>query len=394
MITPDNIQRDNTRQEWLSEVRRDFHAHPELSFEETRTTERICTLLTDMGLQADRLPESPGATALIKGEGHGPCLGLRADIDALPIRESNEVPYKSKQANMMHACGHDANIAIMLGVARTLAQNKNDQYFNGSVKFIFQPAEERSHGARTTISQGVLENPRVDRILAGHMAPDLDVGTIGIFKNKGYAAADLFFLTITGRGGHGGRPHETRDPLTAGAYFVTTLQTLVARNMDPVDPAVVSLGKFHSGDVGNVIPETAVLEGTIRTHTTSARNLIIKRLSELARGIETLFEVKCRLDIETETPCCTNDEQVSSFLYDIGSDLLGKDRVQWLPPTMGSEDFAFFTRERPGAIVRFGCRNTARNIVAPLHSPYFDIDESVLDIGVQLFHRALTAYLA
>ena len=379
---------------WLSDVRRDFHAHPELSFEETRTTDRICTLLADMGIEPRRLPESPGATALVRGRTPGPCLGLRADIDALPVRESNEVPYKSKAAGKMHACGHDANTAIMLGVARALARDTAGRDLKGSVKFIFQPAEERFHGARAAISQGVLESPRVDRILAGHMAPDLDVGTIGIFKNKGYAAADLFSLSVKGRGGHGGRPHETRDPLTAGAYFVTSLQTLVARNMNPVDPAVVSLGKFHSGDVGNVIPETAVLEGTIRTHSASARNLIIKRLSELATGVETLFDVNCRLDIEPETPCCTNDEQVSSFLYDIGSGLLGEKNVKWLPPTMGSEDFAFFTNERPGAIVRLGCRNKSRSITAPLHSPYFDIDETVLDVGVRLFYRALKAYLA
>ncbi|MCK5915442.1 MAG: amidohydrolase, partial [Deltaproteobacteria bacterium] len=233
----------------------------------------------------------------------------------------------------------------------------------------------------------------VDLVFAGHMEPDLEVGTIGIFKGTGYAAADLFFVTITGQGGHGGRPHKTRDPLTAGAYFVTALQTLVARNMNPMDPAVVSLGKFHSGAVGNIIPESAVLEGTIRTHSTAARNLIIKRLTELTKGLETLFDVKCQLDIEAETPCCNNDEQLSLFLYDIGSDLLGKNRVKWLQPTMGSEDFAFFTKERPSAIVRLGCCNTAKGITAPLHSPYFDIDEAVLDIGVQFFLKALTTYL-
>jgi len=387
------IKLDSQRLKGLSALRRQIHAHPELSFEEKETTNLVCHTLNGAGIKTQRLPGSPGAVALVQGRSPGPCLGLRADMDALPIQEENNVAYASVYPKKMHACGHDANTTIMLGVAQTLVKTNPGHDFKGSAKFIFQPAEEREYGAKSLIEQGVLENPRVDRVIAGHMAPDLDTGTIGIFEEKGYAAADLFSMTIEGRGGHGGRPHETRDALSAGAYFITALQTLVSRNMDPVDPAVISVGKFRSGDVGNVIPETAVMEGTIRTHSLPARDMIIRRLNELSAGIETGFDVRCRIEIFPETPGCTNDPQVSRFLYDIAADLLGKDRVRWLPPTMGAEDFAYFTRERPGAIVRLGCRNKARGITAPLHSPYFDIDEEVLDIGVQFFYRALSKYL-
>jgi len=377
--------------DWLSTIRRDFHSHPELSFQETRTTARILEILGELNIPAQGFAQTPGAVGLVRGSDTGPCLGLRADIDALPVNERNDVPYRSKTPGVMHACGHDAHAAIMLGVARCLSRETPD--FKGNVKFIFQPAEEREFGAKTLIEQGVLENPHVDRILAGHMGPGLDVGQIGIFKTRGYAAADYFQMTIEGRGGHGGRPHQTRDPLVAGAYFVTGLQTIVSRSLNPVDSGVVSVGQFAAGQTRNVIPQTARLEGTIRTHSDASRDLIFKRLNELARGTELSFGVQCNLDIIPDTPGCNNDETVSTFLYEIAADLLGKDKVTWLEPTMGAEDFAFFTQARPSAIARIGCRNIDAGIASPLHSPYFDIDERALDIGVEFFYRAVKAYL-
>ncbi len=379
--------------DWLSAVRRDFHSHPELSFQETRTTARILEILGELDIPAQGFGEIPGAVGLLKGSGRGPCLALRADIDALPVTERNDVPYRSQTPGVMHACGHDAHTAIMLGVAKCLSDEMAVPDFNGTVKLIFQPAEEREFGAKTLIEQGVLENPRVDRILAGHMGPGLDVGQIGIFKTRGYAAADYFHITIEGRGGHGGRPHQTRDPLVAGAHLVTALQTIVSRNLNPVDSGVVSVGRFDAGKTRNVIPQTARLEGTIRTHSETSRDVILKRLDELVKGTELSFGVHCRLEIIPDTPGCNNDETVSTFLYDIAADLLGKDNVSWLTPTMGAEDFAFFTQARPGAIARIGCRNKETGITFPLHSPYFDIDERALDIGVQFFYRATKAYL-
>ena len=378
---------------WLSTIRRDFHSHPELSFQETRTTDRILEILGELNIPAQGFDSSPGAVGLVRGSDAGPCLGLRADIDALPVTERNDVPYRSKTPGVMHACGHDAHTAIMLGVAKRLSRDMAAPDFKGSVKLIFQPAEEREFGAKTLIDQGVLENPHVDRILAGHMGPGLDVGQIGIFKTRGYAAADYFQITIEGRGGHGGRPHQTRDPLVVGAYLVTAIQTIVSRNLNPVDSGVVSVGQFSAGQTRNVIPQTARLEGTIRTHSDASRDLIHKRLNDLVRGIELSFGVRGSLDIIPDTPGCNNDETVSTFLYEIAADFLGEENVSWLTPTMGAEDFAFFTRARPGAIARIGCRNQDAGINYPLHSPYFDIDEKALDIGVEFFYRAVKAYL-
>lgn len=380
--------------DWISGVRRDFHMHPELSNQEYRTTQQICSILKELDIQVQTLPKSPGAVALIQGSSPGPTLALRADIDALPIQELNCASYRSCIGNKMHACGHDAHTAIMLGVARTIMEKNLFHKLKGNVKFLFQPAEEKIDGAHKMIKQGVLENPKVDRVIAGHMAPDLDIGTIGIFKRYGYAAAEQFELTITGKGGHAGRPHETIDPISCGAYFVTAIHTIVARNIDPIESAVVSVGKFQSGDVGNVIPESTYIEGTIRTHSERIREIVFNRLNDIVKGMQTLFNVRCNLKIIHETPSCNCDKSVNEFMYQSAQSIVGKENVKWLPPTMGSEDFAYFTKERPSSIIRLGCRNKEKKIISPLHSPYFDIDETVLEIGVKIFCEAIFSYLS
>ena len=316
--------------EWLSGIRRDFHMHPELSNQEYRTTEKICSILSEFGIQYQTLPGSTGAVALIKGRIPGPTIGLRADIDALPIKELNSVPYRSCVDNMMHACGHDANTAIMLGVARTIVEKKLFEDLKGNIKFLFQPAEEKINGAEKMIDQGVLENPEVDRVIAGHMAPDLKVGSVGVFKRYGYAAADRFKLTISGKGGHAGRPHETIDPIVCGAHFITTIQTIVSWNVNPIESAVISVGKFQAGDVGNVIPETAFLEGTVRTHSDHIRDMIFVRLNMIIEGMEKQFNVKCKFENIFETPSCNCDRQVSEFMFRNASKVLGNKNVRWI----------------------------------------------------------------
>lgn len=379
---------------WLSGVRRDFHMHPELSNQEFRTTEKIFSILKELGIQFQTLHESTGAVALIKGGLPGPTIGLRADIDALPIKELNSVPYCSCVDNMMHACGHDANTAIMLGVAKIISEKKIYKNLKGNIKFLFQPAEEKINGADRMIAQGVLENPEVDRVIAGHMAPDLDVGTIGVFKRYGYAAADRFKLTISGKGGHAGRPHETIDPIVCGAHFMTAIQTIVSRNVNPIESAVISVGKFQAGSVGNVIPEKAFLEGTVRTHSDHIRDMVLDRLNIIIEGIQKQFNVRCDFEMVFETPSCNCDREVNDFMFQNASKVLGSENVKWIPPTMGSEDFAFFTKKKPSSIIRLGCRNREKNIISPLHSPYFDIDEKVLDNGVKVFCQAVISYLS
>jgi amidohydrolase len=234
----------------------------------------------------------------------------------------------------------------------------------------------------------------VDRVIAGHMAPDLPVGTVGVFRGLGYASADRFELNITGQGTHGARPEEGNDPIVAGAHFVTTIQSIVARNIKPTDAAVVTVGKFTSGDISNVIPETAHLEGSIRALSAGVRQKVIDRLHEIAAGLGQTFNVDSQLIIHEGVPPLENDIEVAEFLYQISQEVLGKENVSYMSPIMGSEDFSYFTLERPSAIMRLGCSNSQKGLARSLHSPYFDIDEQVLEVGVAIFTEAVARFLA
>ena len=222
---------DSELHDYVVGLRRKIHKHPETALEEIQTTETIAKALKEAGVETDTIPNLTGAVGLLKGAGDGPTIGLRADIDALPVREMNSVPYKSRIDGVMHACGHDANTAVMLGVARKIVETGFQKRMKGNVKFLFQPAEERLMGAEKMIGKGVLENPVVDRVIAGHMAPDLPVGKVGIFRNIAYASSDSFRLVIHGKGGHGARPEECVDPIHAGAFFITQIQSIVSRNI-------------------------------------------------------------------------------------------------------------------------------------------------------------------
>jgi amidohydrolase len=318
---------------------------------------------------------------------------LRADIDALPVQELNDVDYRSKVPGVMHACGHDANTTIMLGVARKIMTSGMASSMKGNAKFFFQPAEERGAGAKAMIARNVLENPHVDRIFAGHMAPLLPVGKVGVFRGVGYASADRFVLTITGKGAHSAYPEEGCDPVVAGSHFVTGIQSIVSRNVKSTDAAVVTVGVFKAGDASNVIPETARLEGSIRTLDTGARNLVFQRLKSMAKALEPMFGVKCDFQLQEGVPVLTNDIDAADALYAASARVLGPDNVSYLSPIMASEDFSYFTQERSGAIMRLGCSNEARNLSSPLHSPYFDIDEKVLEIGAEIFFEAVCTAL-
>ena len=375
--------------QWVTQVRRDLHAHPELAFQEQRTTSRLLEILSGLGWEANPVPGVTGAIGLLNGRGDGQVVALRADIDALPIVELNEAAYRSRNHGVMHACGHDANTAIMLGVARKIVDTGLMTRVKGSVKLIFQPAEERGAGAKALIAAGVLENPRVDVIFAGHMSPDLEVGRVGVFKHLGYASADRFVLEIQGRGGHGARPEECIDPVVAGAHFVTQAQTIVSRGIRPTEAAVVTIGQFSAGEAANVIPETANLQGSIRTFTPAVRQTVIRRLEELALALQPAFGVTCRFELHPGVPVLRNHTKTAARLLSAARTVLGRQGAVYLPPIMASEDFAFFTEARPGAIMRLGCSNPAKGLVHMLHSPRFDIDEAVLGIGVDIFYEAV-----
>lgn len=385
---------DPQLQDWLSDTRRYFHRHPEISHQEKRTTQKIIEILKDLNIDTRPLEDMTGAIGLIEGKSKGLTIALRADIDALPIQELGDVEYASQNTGVMHACGHDANTAIMLGVAKTLMESGRHKDLKGNVKFLFQPAEERGAGAKAMIERGALENPRVDRIIAGHMSPDLPVGKVGIFRGLGYASADRFNLVITGKGAHGARPEEGNDPIVAGAQFVSGIQSIVARNIKPTEAAVITVGKFNSGAAENVIPESAHLAGSIRALSPDIRLKVHQRLAEFAAGLEKSFRVRCELNILEGVPTLENDIEVADFLFEVSQSVLGSEHVQYLPPIMGSEDFSYFTLERPSAIMRLGCSNPEKGFTARLHSPHFDIDEQVLGVGTAIFSTAVLQYLS
>ena len=387
------ISNDTKFFKWLVNVRRDFHMYPETAFEETRTSDKISDILESLGIQTCRFEDMTGVVGLIKNRSEGPTIAIRADIDALPIQELNEVPYKSKIDDCMHACGHEAMTTIVLGTAKNLVETGQAEHLRGNVKFIFQPAEERGLGAKEMIARGVLDDPRVDRIIAGHMSPDIPTGQVGHFKDLGYASADRFSLNIIGKGSHGARPEDSIDPVVAGAHFITQIQSIVARNIKPVEPAVISVGKLISGDVSNVIPESAFIEGSIRAFSKGTRQQIFTRLHQMASGLEQGFRVRCELKIDEGPPCLHNDPGVAAFLYQVSQSVLKPENVSYLSPIMGSEDFAYFTQACPGAIMRFGCGSEGQSPSYPLHSPYFDIDEQVMGIGVEIFTRAVLSFL-
>lgn len=377
----------------LSQIRRDFHSHPELSLEEYRTTEKIKEILTGLGIKILPLELETGAVGLVEGAGPGKTLGIRGDIDALPMQEQNQVPYRSKTEGVMHSCGHDCHNTVLLGLAHKLAETNLAEQMKGNVKLIFQPAEEVVAGARKMIKAGVMDNPRIDRIISCHVWTQLNVGQVGLHKSVSHAAADTFKLKIIGKGCHGAAPQYSIDPIVAGAHFISAVQTLVSRNTGPTDTAVVTVGTFQAGTAPNIIPELALLQGTVRTFKDEVRRMIINRMGQLAASLETGFGVKAEFEFIEGVPICRSDRQVADSLYEAAARVVGEKNVFWLEPQTGGEDFAYFTNLVPGSMVRLGCCNPDKGIIGAGHAPDFDVDEAVLPIGVEIFFEAVKDYL-
>ncbi|WP_022664053.1 M20 metallopeptidase family protein [Desulfospira joergensenii] len=385
-----------TFKHWLTDLRRGFHRQPELSYQEEKTTQKVCQVLSELNIPVQTFGDMTGAVGLIQGKAvdapYQGTIALRADMDALPLAEMTGLEFASEYPGQMHACGHDANTAIALGVARLVQESGLMDRINGAVKFIFQPSEEKLGGALAMMEKGVLENPRVDRLIAGHMDPNFPVGQAGVFHRTGHAASDPFELVIHGRGSHGARPHKGRSPITAGAQFVTSLDTLILRHVPPVHSAVISVGAFHGGDAGNVIPEQVVIRGSVRTHDPGIREMLFREMNRLAKGIETMFEVQCDLIFKSGAPMGLNDPDASASLFRASADVLGEDHVTVLPFIMGSDDFYFFGRECPVAMMRLGCADPDKKTAPPLHSPKFDIHEDVLETGAKVLFRAIALF--
>lgn len=360
--------------------RRHFHAHPELSFQERETSRKVGELLQEFGL-SPRAVADTGLIAEVTGRNPGrKTVALRADLDALPIREANEVSYKSKREGIMHACGHDAHTASLLTVARILASVRDE--FEGTVRFIFQPGEEKNPGgASLMIKEGALESPAPSAIIGQHVMPLIPAGKVGFCEGKYMASSDEIYLRVVGQGGHGGSPHLAVDPVVIGAQILLGLQSLVSRNADPRNPSVLTFGRFIAEGATNIIPNEATLAGTFRALDETWREAALRKITVIARQIAEGMGARCEVDISRGYPCLVNDPGLTRRIRKSAEDFLGSENVVTIEPTMGSEDFAFYSQKIPAAFYRLGTRNEAKGVTSFVHSPTFDIDESSLSFA-------------
>lgn len=369
-------------------IRRQIHENPELGFEELETSKFIADLLESFGLEVQRNVVKTGVVALLKGSKSGKTVAIRADMDALPIQEMNDVPYKSKLPGKMHACGHDAHVASALGAAMILAEMRES--ITGNVKFIFQPAEEAPGGAKPMIELGVLDNPKVDAIVAGHVWGSLDSGIIEVMPGPVMASSDIIRLTIYGKGGHAAQPHTTIDPVIIGSEIVGALQKIVSRQTDPAEAVVLSICLFRAGDTFNVIPDTAYMEGTVRTLNNTLRQEIPKKIDCVIRGIAEAYGARYELEYYFGYPVTVNDPAVTESVKQSAIKVLGVDKVRTSErASMGAEDFAYFLLEVPGTFIRIGNRNEARGICREIHHPQFDVDEDMLAVTPVVYAQAV-----
>lgn len=385
-------KRANEIFEELVEIRRELHMYPELSEREYETADRICKYLDKWGIEYKKGIASTGVVAIIRGKEGGRTVAARADIDALPVVELNDIPYKSRNEGVMHACGHDIHTAIHLGVAR-LFKEMEDR-FRGNVKIFFQPAEETIGGARRMIEEGCLKDPDVDYILALHVMPSLGVGNIEIKYGKQNAATNEFTITIRGKSSHAAYPEESVDPIVVAAYVITALQTLVSRNISPLNSVVLSLGKINGGTKNNVIPGEVTMSGTLRTLDEETREYAKKRIIEIVENTARAYGAKALVEFEEGYPALINDDEVVDLLKETAEDILGADKVHFREfPSMGADDFSYYLQKTKGAYYNLGCGNKEKGWARPLHSSKFMADEESIKIGLILQTETLLKLL-
>ena len=378
--------------------RRHLHENPELGFQEVKTAAFVTERLQSLGVEDIRTGiNKTGVTGLIRGTGTGAgkdkVVLVRADMDALPILEANEVDYRSKNDGAMHACGHDSHTAMLLGLSRLL-MDRRDQ-FAGTVKVLFQPAEELPPGgAEGMIREGVLEDPKVDAVFGLHVSSDTETGVIKVGDGPIMAAADAYKITVQGKGGHGASPHQTVDPVIIGSNIVVALQTLVSREVDPIDNAVVSNCVFKAGEAFNVIPDTANLAGTVRTFLPETRDLLERRIGELASGIAESMGGAADVLYTRGYPASVNDVAMSDVVREAARAVVGEENVQVAEPKMGAEDFSYFLIERPGCFFFVGTKNEEKESDWPHHHPRFDIDEVGMTAGIATMAATVVNYLS
>ncbi|MEL7467267.1 MAG: M20 aminoacylase family protein [Pseudomonadota bacterium] len=374
----------------LTEWRRDFHKHPELGYEETRTSGIIAEKLQNWGLDAVETGiGKTGVVGVLHGKnGPGRAILLRTDIDALPMPEENESEHASVYDGKMHACGHDGHLTMLLGAAKHMAETRN---FDGTVYFCFQPAEEGGAGAQAMIEDGLFERFPAEEVYGMHNWPGTKAGTFAVRPGPVMASADEFNIVVRGQGGHAAQPHTARDPIVAGAQIVNALQTIVSRKVDPLKPAVLSVTKFQAGTAHNIIPDEALIAGTMRSFHEEVADQIIEEMKQICQQISTAMGVTATLETsEIAYPATVNDEALSEFSKNVLIDLVGEDNVELdRPPTMGGEDFAFMARAKPGSFVFIGTGED----VAPLHTTKYDFNDEISPLGVAYWTKLVETAL-
>ena len=375
-------------------LRRDLHEHPELAFEEVRTSGIVAQRLRSLGLEVQTGVAKTGVVGLLRGGAGNPgakTIAIRADMDALPIHELNEIDYRSTVDGKMHACGHDGHTSIALAVADILSKRRTE--LTGNVKFIFQPAEETIGGAEPMVKEGAMEG--VDGIIGLHLMSDYAMGRVGVRTGTVFASADKFLLTVRGKGGHAAMPETAVDPIVIAAYIIMALQTLISRETSPFSPAVITIGKVEAGTAFNVIPETAELHGTMRAYSVEYREKMLRRIREVAMGVANAMGATCEVKAFNGCPPCTNDGAMTELVQQAAVASVGADKVDSGEEVMttGSDDMAAFLNAVPGCYFIVGAKNEAKGAKYPHHHPHFNVDEDAMPIGVEVLTRAALDFL-
>lgn len=379
------------RKDSLIERRRDLHQHPELAFQEVRTAGIVAQTLTDLGMEVQTGVGKTGVVGILEGDTDGPTLLVRADMDALPILEANQVDYVSGNEGVMHACGHDGHTSIGLTVAEIMTAHRDQ--IHGRIKFVFQPAEEIGQGAKAMVDDGVLTQLPPDYSIGLHLWNDMPVGEVSVTPGPCLSAADLYSVKITGQGGHAASPYQTHDPVVAAAQIITALQSIPSRNVNALDSAVISVTAMQAGEAYNVIPDEVNLKGTIRTYRKETQQLVHRRFHEIIEGIAQSMGCIAEIEVMKMTPAVNNDPTLSAQIKAIVGHRIGADKVHDDVRTMGSEDMSYLMDDIPGCFFFVGSANAERGLNYPHHNPRFDIDEESLVIGATLLAEAAASFV-
>lgn len=377
--------------EFSRELRRDFHRHPELGFQEVRTAGIVSQELKKLGLEVRSGVARTGVVGLLEGGKPGPVILVRFDMDALPIQEESGAEYASQKPGVMHACGHDGHTAIGLTVAHLLSRRQKD--LSGSVKFVFQPAEEGLGGAEGMIAEGVLAHPKPDYAFALHLWNEKPVGWFGVTPGPLMAASEVFQIRLIGKGGHGALPHLAIDPITGASQIVSALQTIASRNVSPLRSVAISVTSIHAGETFNVIPQWVELKGTIRTFDSQVRQYVLRRFQEIVAGVGQAMGCQVEINLQMLTPAVVNDAQVAKRVSEVGRRLFPDAAFDDTFQTMVSEDMAYMMQDIPGCYFLVGSANFEKGLDAPHHHPRFDIDEEALPMAAALMSAVIANHL-